>query len=157
MENYLKVLEDSLVKKSEVLSRISECNEQQQKVFSAEDPDLDSFDQYIEIKDQLISQLEQLDQGFESLYDKIADQLKENREKYAAHIKTLQTLISRVTDQSVKVQAQEARNKTLIESFFSRKRTEVGDGRRSASAAMNYYKTQYNGNYVPPQFMDSKK
>lgn len=156
MNNYLLILEESLQKKIDVLEEISSYNEEQYKVFSENMPDLESFDETIERKEELIQKLTQLDEGFESLYAKIAEQLSENREQYAEQIRLLQGLITQITDMSVKIQAQEARNKALIEGFFSKKRREVGDGRRSVHAAMSYYQTQANSQFIPPQFMDSK-
>ena len=80
-----------------------------------------------------------------------------NREKYGQQIKELQKLVTEVTDASVAVQAQEARNKKLIEDFFQREREGIGMNRRTSKAAINYYKNMSKSAVVLPQFMDSKK
>lgn len=157
MENYLQILIESLEKKSEVLRKMNECDELQFQAFSSEEPDYDAFDKCIEVKDALIQELESLDDGFESLFEKVSEHLKANKSQYATEIRKLQELVQKVTDQSVVIQAQEARNRDLIENFFRQRKSQLGDGRRSAQAAMRYYRNQNNTDFVPPQFMDDKK
>ncbi len=156
MENYLNVLEESLNKKIQVLARIQEYNARQQEIFQSDAVNMDEFDRYVEEKGELIEELTRLDNGFEILYANLAEQLKEDRTRYAAQIKSLQELIGQVTDMGVTVQAQEARNKMLIEDYFRRAREDIGKGRKASKAAFDYYRNMSNTNHVPPQFMDSK-
>ena len=114
-ENYLNVLEESLQKKLKVMEKIQDYNLRQQEIFRSEHVELEKFDEYVAEKGALIDELTALDNGFETLYGKVAEELKENREKYANQIKRLQELVSRVTEESVSIQAQEARNKKLVE------------------------------------------
>ena len=113
MADYLELLEESLVKKIKVLDEIGEFNLKQKNVFTtySERPDLDEFDEYIEEKDRLIEELNMLDEGFEALYQRVADTLKTDREANAPRIKRLQDLIREITDKSSSLQAQEAENK----------------------------------------------
>ena len=69
------------------------------------------FDDAVEEKQRLIDEVVHLDEGFEIMYEKLARELEGNRERYAAQIRELQKKVSRVTELSVTVQAQEARNK----------------------------------------------
>ena len=87
----------------------------------------------------------------------MAEQLDGNREKYAAQIKALQGLVTEVTDTSVQIQAQEARNKKLIEDYFRKEKEGIRMGRKSSQAAIGYYKTMSKTAVMPPQFLDSKK
>jgi flgN protein len=57
----------------------------------------------------------------------------------------------------VTVQAQEARNKKLIESYFARERAEIGQRRKNAKSAYDYYKSMSGAGYVAPQMYDNKK
>lgn len=156
-ENYLNVLEESLQKKLQIMAEIREYNLNQQEIFQSENVELDKFDEYVERKGELIERLTALDNGFESLYRKVAEELSANREKYAAQIKRLQELVKTVTEESVAIQAQEARNKKLVEQYFSKQREGIKSGRVASKAAYSYYKNMNNTNHVPPQFMDSKK
>lgn len=157
MENSLTILSESLDKKLEILQKVQEYNKQQEKAFSEETISLDDFDAAIEEKGKLIDEINRLDAGFETLYEKLADELKNNRERYVAQIRELQQKVTAVTDLSVTVQAQEARNKQLVEQYFAKRRAGIKEGRTSSKVAYNYYKNMSNANAVPPQFMDSKK
>lgn len=157
MESYLTLLEESLQKKLQVLDKIQAYNLKQQEIFQAEKAELDKFDDYVAEKGALIEELTSLDNGFETLYERVSEELKDNREKYAEQIKRLQGLVAKVTEESVTIQAQEARNKQLIERFFSRQRSGIKTSRTASKAAYDYYKNMNNVSHVPPQFMDSKQ
>ena len=157
-ENYLTLLEESLQEKLHVMADIEKYNLQQQEIFQSDNVDIDRFDEYVEEKGKLIDRLTALDNGFESLYAKVAKELENSgREKYKDQIKSLQKLVTEVTETSVTIQAQEARNKKLIEDFFRKEREGIRRGRKSSQAAYDYYKNMNRSNVVPPQFMDSKK
>ncbi len=156
-ENYLTLLAESLKKKLQVMAEIQAYNLRQQEIFQAEQVEVEKFDEYVAEKESLIEKINSLDNGFERLYEKAAAELNANREKYGQQIKELQKLVTEVTDASVAVQAQEARNKKLIEDFFRREREGIGMNRRTSKAAINYYKNMSKSAVVLPQFMDSKK
>ena len=80
MNNYLKILEESLHKKSELLDKIQAYNEAQYQIFSGDNVQVDKFDEYIEEKGELVEQVIGLDEGFESLYANLAEELKGNRQ-----------------------------------------------------------------------------
>ena len=149
MENSLTILSESLDKKLEILQKVQEYNKRQEKAFSEETIDLDDFDAAIEEKGKLIDEINRLDAGFETLYARLADELKNNRERYAAQIRELQQKVTAVTDLSVTVQAQEARNKQLVEQYFAKRRAGIKEGRTSSKAAYNYYKNNYRNSIRP--------
>lgn len=155
--NYLTLLEESLRRKLKVMDEIQEYNLRQQEIFQSDDVDLDRFDEYVEEKGNLVDKLTALDNGFEKLYANVAEELKGNREQYAEQIKILQGLITEVTDTSVTIQAQEARNKKLIQDYFTKERKGLQMNRKTSKAAIDYYKTMSKSSVVLPQFMDSKK
>lgn len=157
MDNYLKILEESLQKKLKLLDKIQAYNEAQHQIFSSENVELDKFDAYIEEKGKLIEQVTHLDDGFETLYANVAQELKDNKARYAEQIKVLQELVKQVTEKSVSVQAQEARNKALIEAYFAKEKNQIRQGRQSSKVAYGYYKSMSNASYVEPQYYDNKK
>lgn len=156
-DNYLTLLEESLQKKLQVMEEIQQYNLKQQEVFESEKVDMDSFDAAVEEKDRLIEKLTALDNGFESLYSKVKEELEGNRDKYRDQIKSLQKLVTEVTETSVAIQAQEARNKSLIEAYFRKEKESIRAGRRSSKAAIDYYKNMNRSSVVMPQMMDKKK
>lgn len=157
MDNYLSVLEDSLKKKLQILDELTDYTMQQQELLKVEELDYEAFDRLVDQKDPLIQRIMELDQGFETVYDRIKEQLLGNKEQYAAQIRALQSLIGELTDKSVKLQTMEQRNKSAIEQQFRKSREKIRQGRQNKQAALNYYKNMNNSNYVPPQFLDDKK
>lgn len=157
MDNYLSVLEDSLKKKLQILDELTDYTTQQQELLKVEELDYEAFDRLVDQKDPLIQRIMELDQGFETVYDRIKEQLLSNKEQYAAQIRALQSLIGELTDKSVKLQTMEQRNKSAVEQQFRKSREKIRQGRQNKQAALNYYKNMNNSNYVPPQFLDDKK
>ena len=157
MENQLTILSESLDKKMEVLYAIREYNDRQEKLFTAPEVNMNAFDDAVAEKGRLIDELTKLDEGFETLYQNIADQIKDKRQLYAEQIRLLQQKITEVMELSVSIQAQEARNKQLIEQYFEKERNNLRQNRKSSTAAYNYYKKVSNVDYLPPQYMDSKQ
>lgn len=155
--SYLTLLEESLKKKLQVMDEIQKYNLRQQNIFQSNQVNLDKFDEYVAEKGELIDRLTALDSGFEKLYAKVSEELGNNREQYVAQIKRLQGLIAEVTEQSMSIQAQEARNKKLVEDFFKKEREGICMGRKTSQAALGYYRTMSKTSVVAPQFMDSKK
>ena len=79
MSNYLTVLEESLMKKNAILDSIQEASRKQNELLKCEKLDLERFDELVEEKDGYLKELEKLDEGFEILYDKVKQELLENK------------------------------------------------------------------------------
>ncbi len=155
MENYLEILADSLRKKSEVLDEIIQYNNKQENLLKQERVSLEEIDANMELKDGLIQKLTSLDDGFETLYERIKGQLLAQKDQYKVQIRQMQELISGITEKSVSIQAQEARNKGMIENYFARERGQLRQSRQVSKAAYGYYKSMSNG--VSSQLLDQKK
>ena len=153
----LDMLEESLVKKIEVMSRIEEINARQKEILdNPEEVDFDAFDGTIDEKGKLIDDLNLMDEGFQSLYDRVKADIDKNRAQYAEQISRMQKLIEEITAKSASIEAQEHRNKKLADKYFSTARQQIGTGRKSAAAAINYYQTMSGSKDVNPQFLDKK-
>ena len=157
MNQYLTILIESLKKKVRVLDEIQKCNDRQTDLFKTSDASLDAFDGTVEEKGKLIEALVKLDEGFETLYERIAEEVATHKDSYADQIRELQELIKKVTDQSVTIQTQEARNKELVEQYFRNQKTQLKSKKQSSAVAINYYKNMSKTSVVTPQFLDSKK
>lgn len=157
MENQLSILSESLDEKIKVLIEIQEYNLRQEEAFKNGEADISAFDEAVEEKGRLIERLVRLDEGFEILYAKLAEQLRNNREQYAAQIKELQEKISKVTEMGVTIQAQEARNKKLVEDYFAKAKAGVRQNRQSSKVAYDYYKNMRGAGMASAHFMDSKQ
>ena len=157
MDNYLDILEERLQKKLKVLEEITVYNQEQEQLLRKESVSLEELDENMSHKDELIQKVTALDEGFETLYERIKEQILTHKDDYKEQIRKLQQLISQVTEKSVSIQAQEARNKKLIEDYFKKERSQLRQNRQSSKAAYNYYKSVNNTNVVMPQMMDQKK
>lgn len=157
LNSYLSILEDSLRKKLTILDQIEEVSNAQTALIKEDQFDLQRFDGMVDEKDDFVKQLEELDNGFEALYDKVRDELLKDRSKYEQQIRCMQELIGQITDKSVSIQATESRNKAAMERYFAREKQSIGQGRRTAKAAYDYYQNMSNVNTQASVFLDRKK
>jgi TolA-binding protein len=111
----------------------------------------------VEAKAALIEQLEQLDSGFDKLYARVQEELSKERTAYADQIRQMQRDIRLITDRSVEVQAQEARNKELMTQKFARVKRQARQVRTNYRATSSYHRSMSGTAFVEPQFMDNKK
>lgn len=153
----LDLLEESLVKKAGIMRLIMEENAKQKEILSdPNDVDQMAFDGTLDKKGDYIDQLNALDDGFQSLFDRVKDEVGQEKEKYSEQIKRMQDLIHEITDLSASIEAEEHRNKKLAEEYFSAARLKMNYSRQTSAVAFNYYKTMNNFRDIPPQFMDKK-
>lgn len=156
-KQYLKILQESLLKKINVLDEILRISQRQSQILKEEESVLELFDQCVDDKDICIKKLQKLDQGFETVYAQVSEVLKNHREEYSDFIRDTQDLISKITEKSVQIQALEERNKKDVEDLFKKERKQIQSGKRSVNAAMNYYKNMNRMNSDSSAFMDKKK
>ena len=104
-----------------------------------------------------IHQLDNLDSGFEKLFERVKEELEGNKETYKEEIRIMQDHIRKITDKSVKIQSQEARNKALMTNKFNGIKKQARQVRKGANVASKYYQSMTKTGYVDPQFMDNKK
>lgn len=154
---YMQMLAESLVKKSEILSELIAKTNTQKEVVSAPEVDWDAFDKIVEDKGNLVEELVKLDDGFEALYERIRAELAVNKAAYKDEIAKMQTLIKDVTDKSTELQAMEHRNKALIEQRFAESKKAIKQSKMGSKAAMEYYQRMNNLKNVDPQLMDKKR
>ncbi len=138
MGQYLEILEESLRKKIELLDRILKYNQDQEGLFEDPTSELERYDDYIEEKGRMTEELEKLDDGFESLYERVSEELKAGREMYADSIRRMQELIRQISEKTASVQAQEARMKASLERNMEARKAEIGRVRRSVQASRTY-------------------
>lgn len=155
-KEYIDIMLQSLRRKREVLDQIIAANMKQK--IALEDPEItpDEFDEIVELKSALVEQLEQLDSGFEKMFEHMKEELDANKERYAAEIKQMQSYIREITDKSVEIQAQEARNKDLMTKLFANMRQQARSVRTGTQVTSRYQQTMSKVNYVDPQFMDTR-
>lgn len=144
VDDYIQIMIESLNKKSELLDRIIRNNEEQHECVAGkkfDEIDWDSFNLIVAQKQASIDRIVKMDEGFQSLYDRVKEQLAEDRDKYAGKIKEIQKLIEKVTGQGVKITTGEERNRKIIEKIFGSRKKEIKRTRNSLRVASSYAQT----------------
>lgn len=154
---YMDIMIQSLKKKIEVLKCIKEQNVLQKNYLEDPRASVEEFDQTVDEKERLINQLDLLDSGFDKLFERVSAELKKHKYDYANQIKIMQECIRQITDLSMEIQAQEARNKELMIRKFAYVKASARTVRTNSKAATTYYKNMTQLHYVDPQFLDNKK
>ncbi len=139
--SYITALIESLEKKIEVLEKIHVIDEEQLSLLKNHPIDFDGLDKNDEEKTVLIYKINKLDEGFEGLYRNVKELLKNNKAEYATEIRTMQSLITKITDLSTKIQAEEARNKLAVEQAFKTERNSIKTQRSGIKAIQSYSQT----------------
>lgn len=152
-----QVLVESLEKKSRILDEIIKENEAQETLFKQEVLDMEALDVSADRMGELAQKLELLDEGFEAVYDRIREELMENKLAYRGEIRRMQELIAEITEKVVGINAARMRNKMQAEKQFKKSRQQIGKAASKMKASQNYYNNMNRLNYVDPQFYDNKK
>ena len=157
LSSSMDMLEESLIKKIDIMSKIEEENEKQKEILS--DPDnVDeiAFDGTVDKKGELIDKLISLDDGFQTLFDRVKEEVNANKDEFADQIRRMQDLIRDITARSASIEAAEHRNKRLAEKYFDAARRKMNTSKQSSAVAFSYYRTMNNFKEIPPQFLDKK-
>lgn len=154
---YINVLITTLQKKITILEKIDQVTEEQKLLLSNADTKIENIDSTFDKKEKLIQELNQADDGFEAIYERVKGEIKANPEKYKEQIKNLQTLIKKITDMSVSLQAKEYRNKEAMEIFIEKQKIEVKTKKSSNRAAVQYYQNMANQHRGQSYFLDKKE
>ena len=152
-----QVLVESLEKKSRILDEIMQENEAQELLLKGEELDMEALDASANRMGELAEKLELLDDGFESVYDRIRQELIENKSAYRTEIKRMQELIAVITEKVVSINAARMRNKLQAENRFKKSRQQIGKASSKMKVSQNYYNNMNRLSYVDPQFYDNKK
>ena len=91
------------------------------------------------------------------VYERIREELNENRKDYIPQITALKELVTVVTDLSVKLQALEKSNKAKLETLMVNQRKKIKNLRLGNETVASYYKNMSNQSEGRSYFYDKKK
>ena len=158
MSVYVSALQDSLKNKYEVLQKIYAATKKQQEAVSKEELDLDGFEAVVEEKETLIQRLLELDDGFNSIYAKISDELQRQKQQFKPQILEMQNMLRTITDLGVKIQALEQKNKSRFDGLAAKKRREIREFQTNNRTANTYNQHMANQHQQwQSYFMDKKQ
>lgn len=152
-----QILVESLEKKSRVLDEIIKENETQELLFKQEELDMEALDTSSDRMGALADKLDLLDEGFEAVYDRIRQELIDNKAAYREEIRRMQALIAEITEKVVGINAARMRNRLQAENHFKKNRQQIGKVSSKIKASQNYYNNMNGLSYVDSQFYDTKK
>lgn len=156
-ENYIQILVESLEKKVNILNQLMELNRQQEAVLMAEEFDGDAFEETIDKKSVLITDLTFIDNGFEAIYNRIKEELISHKEQHKGEIARLQELIRQVTELGMSLQASEQRNDQRLRSRFRGERQKVRQSKATVKAVTGYYQNMAGAAFAGGNILDQKK
>ncbi|MCR5294618.1 MAG: hypothetical protein K6E30_05520 [Lachnospiraceae bacterium] len=154
---YVKIMKESLERKRTYLERLLAITENQSMIAKSEPFDEEAFAGTIEEKDVLINNVNEIDKGFLSVYERVKAELGEDREAYREDLLSMQDLIRKCTDIGLKIEATEERNRAALEQAFTNGRRGVNQAKQSRSVANRYYKSMANGFVNDSMLYDRKK
>lgn len=155
-KEYINMMIETTEKKLVLLIELYDLSLIQADIIKNDIINWDEFDENVEKKDILVDKINNLDEGFESLYQRVKEELEDNKSVYENEIKKLQELIRTITEKSVDLKALEMHNKTLIEQKFIEARQQIKKSKMGSEAAAKYYQKVNKLNLVDPQLMDKK-
>lgn len=157
MTNELQLLIEVLEKKERILRQILDKSKIQLNVAEAETLDVERFDKLVDDKASLLEEMVKLDEGFDSTYQRVKDELLTQKDKYKKEIVVLQKLIENGVDLGARISAAETRTKNKLSVSLTRSKKELVQKRVSTKVASDYYKTSNNFKHASSFFLDKKK
>ncbi len=154
---YIRMMLDILNKKESILKELLELTTAQERILKEEEFNEDGFTEVMKQKREQLRKIEEFDNGFQSIYNRVAEELKNHKDEYKEQIIEMQGLITRITDYGVKLTALEEKNKTSLEARFREKKQSIRQFKVSKETANKYYKNMIGMQTGASYFMDQKK
>lgn len=158
---YLQVLKDSLREKQNIMNSLLEATTEQSTLLksdSSREIICDAIMEKVSEKEELLKKLEYNNQGFEKIYQRLRPILIEEKETYHADIVILQEMIKKITDDSLKLEALERKNKEALDMFLKKERERLRDFRMVRQNSVQYYQHMANKHQIgQTYFLDHKQ
>ncbi|MBE5943497.1 MAG: hypothetical protein E7258_01115 [Lachnospiraceae bacterium] len=154
---YVNIMQESLVRKKNYLTEIWELTKKQEELAKAKKFDEDAFGEIIDRKEILINNVNEIDKGFTSLYDRVRTEILSNQEFYGPQLKDMQSHIKECVDLGMQIEVLEERNRATLEQAFSIGFKGVRQAKQSKKVANKYYKSMSNGVVNDSILYDRKK
>lgn len=156
-QNYIAVLMDTLEKKKDALQNILRITHEQEKLAKAEVYQESEMEKTLNEKEIQIARINTLDEGFQSVYDRVRRDVKSQPEQYRKEIERLQELIRECTDLGNEIMVLEERNRERFGILFARSKKQYSTSKNKANVAQNYFRTMNNTKIMDAYFVDKKQ
>lgn len=156
-ETYIGVMQDSLTRKKKYLNDILDVTLEQGKYTKVDTFDEDVFIDLVNKKEILIANVNEIDKGFTSVYDRVRTEVLDNKDSYKEELVKVQNLIRECVEIGMRIEAEEERNRMSMEQIFASKFKGLRQVKQSKSVANKYYKSMSNGMVNDSILYDTKK
>ena len=106
---YVNIMRESLERKQRYLTEIWKLTNEQSVIATAEKFDEEQFSELVEKKDVLIDNLNEIDKGFSSVYDRVRIEIQRDPVVYRDELLAIQNLIRTCVDLGMQIEAVEER------------------------------------------------
>ena len=135
---YISMMTDALKRKKTVLTTLYEQTKEQETLLTDDSMDVDRFEKLLDEKGEGIEELNKIDDGFDSLYKKLEQELMGNQDSYREEISIMKELITQVTDLGTKIQVLEKKNHDRFQQYITDEREKIRAANKSQQTAMTY-------------------
>lgn len=156
-KTYVTILQESLERKERYLLELLELTKEQETIATQKKFDENAFADVMEKKDILIHNVNEIDKGFTSVYERVRTEVIGNQDVYRAELMTMQNLIRSCVDIGMQIEAVEERNRQALTKAFSKSFRGVKQAKQSRKAASRYYQNMANGAVTDSMLYDRKK
>ncbi|MCM1497398.1 MAG: flagellar protein FlgN [Clostridium sp.] len=156
-QNYVQVLIDTMVKKEETLRKILDITKQQEVLSKQDEYSSEDMEGTLNEKEIQIARLNYLDEGFQSVYDRVGSEIRNHIDTYREDVLELQDRIRVCTELGNEIMVMEERNRNRFSVLFSKAHAEYSSTKNQANVAQNYFKTMSNSKVMDSYFVDKKQ
>lgn len=157
LTSYVNILIESLNRKKRYLEDVLKLTNKQTILAYEENFQEDKFDEILDQKDILINNINEIDKGFSSIYERIRMEINLDKELYKPEIKIMQEQIKKCVELGMEIQVVEGRNKSKLEQIFSNSFKSIRTKANSNRVSKSYISTMANGQIFESNFYDRKK
>lgn len=141
---YVDMMVDALRHKRSILKHLLQLTEKQESFLRQDEMDQNAFNLLVEEKGIQIDELNDIDEGFDALFQRVKNEIIANREYYREQIEEMQALIAEVSDLGVSIQALEHQNSERFKAYLARERQAIRDFHVNHKTASSYYQNMSN-------------
>lgn len=154
---YVKIMQESLFRKKKYLDEILELTKEQECLAKEKKFDEEAFGVVIDQKETLINNVNEIDKGFTSVYDRVRTEVLADQELYRNELLSMQSLIKECVDLGMQIEVLEERNRATLERVFAVGFKGIKQVKQSKQVANKYYKSMSNGMVNDSILYDRKK
>lgn len=154
---YVTIMQESLLRKKKYLEQVLSLTEEQERVAKEKKFDEQVFGDIIDNKDVLINNINEIDKGFTSVYDRVRAEVLANQDLYHDELVEMQKLIKECVDLGMRIEVLEERNRATLEQVFAVGFKGIKQVKQSKQVANKYYKSMSNGMVNDSILYDRKK